>query len=63
MNNSQMLQRELSELEKLELALMIKRMPEDPWVFMTGFSLGKRWSPGESNGSVWTIDEHDPVPC
>lgn len=59
MNKVQELNQHLSELTTLELALMIKKCPKDPWLWLTGTPLGKRWTPGASEGLVWTKDEHD----
>lgn len=59
MNKIQQLNYEYSELEQLEKALMIKKCPSDPWMFLTGYPLGDKWIPGPSRGFVWTKDEHD----
>ena len=59
MNKAQLLQKELAELDDLELQLIMSKSLKDPWMMLTGFPLGNRWTAGKSNGLVITIDEHD----
>lgn len=57
--NQQEIERLAEEERQLELAERILMALEDPWFFLTGRPMGTSWTPGESQGFVYTLDEHD----
>lgn len=44
----------------LEHVERIHRSFSDPWLWLTGYELGEKWTPGPGKGFVFTLDEHDP---
>lgn len=53
------IRRKLEEIKQLEYLERIHLALSDPWYFMTGYEMGDRWTPGESKGFCYTLDEHD----
>lgn len=58
-NKEKILKQKILELEKIEQEIKQRKALIDPWVFLTGYELGEKWTPGPSNGFVYTLDEHD----
>jgi hypothetical protein len=58
--NHQEIQRLAEEERQLDLLERIYMALEDPWFYLTGYPMGTSWTPGESQGFVYTLDEHDP---
>jgi hypothetical protein len=57
-NKQKEIERTLREIRLIDDLDYIDQSLTDPWFFLTGHPMGDKWEPGESNGMVWTLDEH-----